>query len=131
MMANRAPLLIVSLVLLAAAPPVAAHHSFCADYGQEKDTLTGTVTRVEWRNPHVLYFMDVKDEATGKTTNVRVELGPPHLLKGAVPPIIQETIKVGDQLTASGSLNRPRTAMGCFTKILNVTPAAKSPNPNP
>ena len=53
--------------LLAAALPAAAHHSFPAQYDAEKPvTLTGTVTRVEWTNPHIFIYIDVPDEESGE-----------------------------------------------------------------
>ena len=54
---------IASLGLLAAAAPVFAHHSFAAEYDNAKPiTLTGTVTKVEWMNPHARFYINVKDE---------------------------------------------------------------------
>src|SRR5262245_1386454 len=56
-----------ALVLLHAST-AAAHHSFAAEYdGKKPTTLSGTVTKVEWTNPHVHFFLDVKDP-TGTTT---------------------------------------------------------------
>ena len=52
-----------------------AHHSFAAEYDSKKPvTLTGTVTKVEWLNPHVRFYADVKDEA-GTVANWEFELG--------------------------------------------------------
>jgi len=57
-------LLLVSLHASAAA----AHHSFAAEYdGKKPTTLSGTVTKVEWTNPHVHFFLDVKDQAGAST----------------------------------------------------------------
>lgn len=66
------PLLVVFLSTL----PALAHHAFSAEYdGSRKITLTGTLTRVNWTNPHVYLYVDVKD-ASGKITNWAVETGP-------------------------------------------------------
>jgi hypothetical protein len=61
---NRAfAVLMGSLVLLAQAAPVMAHHSFAAEYDEKKPvTLKGVVTKVEWTNPHARFYVDVKDD---------------------------------------------------------------------
>jgi hypothetical protein len=65
---------ILSLLgLLASAAPALAHHSFTAEYYSDKNvTLTGTLTKVEWVNPHVFLYVDVKD-SSGKVTSWAVE----------------------------------------------------------
>jgi hypothetical protein len=68
-----------SLFLLAM--PVLAHHSFSAQYDSTKPVkLTGKVTKVEWTNPHIYFYIDVKDEKTGKVTNWALEMGSPNAL---------------------------------------------------
>ena len=66
---------------VAALSPFAAraHHSFAAEYDRDKPvTLTGTITKVEWTNPHARIYLDVKDDATGEVINWDFELGPPN-----------------------------------------------------
>jgi hypothetical protein len=67
-------------VLIVAAVPVDAHHSFAAQYDRAKPiTLTGVVTKLEWINPHGRIFIDVTD-ASGKVVNWEIELGAPAIL---------------------------------------------------
>jgi len=77
-MSGRSVLLLASLIVIAAALPVRAHHSFAAEYDRDKPiTLTGTVTKLEWTNPHARIYIDVKDDK-GKVVNWDFELGPPN-----------------------------------------------------
>ena len=56
-----------------------AHHSFSAEFDRDKPIeLTGTVTKVEWTNPHARIYIDVKDGASGQVVNWDFELGPPN-----------------------------------------------------
>ena len=68
------------LCLLSAAVPVAAHHAFAAEFDVNLPVkVKGTITKVEWVNPHAWLYVDVKD-ADGKVTNWHFELGPPNAL---------------------------------------------------
>jgi len=70
----------VAAGLLLAAMPICAHHSFMAEYDESRlINLSGTITKVSWKNPHVTLNMDVKDES-GKVTNWELELGSPNAL---------------------------------------------------
>jgi hypothetical protein len=66
--------------LILAALPAMAHHSFAAEYDRDQPvTLKGTLTKVEWTNPHGWIYVDVKGE-DGKVTNWAVEFGAPNAL---------------------------------------------------
>ena len=83
---------------------VIAHHSFDAEFDRNKPvTLKGSVTRVDWGNPHIWVFMDVKDE-TGKVSNWGVEGGAPNaLFRNGWR---KDSLKVGDIVTVEGFRGR-------------------------
>src|ERR1700739_1948733 len=88
--------------LVAAALPVLAHHSFAAEYDSAKPvTLTGTVTNVEWMNPHARFYIDVKDEK-GEVSNWELELGSPNGLMRQ--GWTRNSLKKGDAVSVTGSL---------------------------
>ena len=77
-MSPRFVLITAAAVMLAAVVPLAAHHSFAAEYDSTRPlTVTGTVTKVEWTNPHARIYVEAKDE-TGKLVTWDFELGPPN-----------------------------------------------------
>jgi hypothetical protein len=87
---------------LLASMPVFAHHSFAAEYDRAKPiTLTGSVTKVEWMNPHARFYVDVKDDS-GKVTNWEFELGSPNGLMRQ--GWTRNSLKEGDVVTVEGSL---------------------------
>lgn len=84
-----------------------AHHSFSAEFDRAKPVkLEGVVTKVEWTNPHVWIYLNVKD-ANGKVTNWGAELGPPHGLQGG--GWRRDTLKIGDVISLNGSLAKNGT----------------------
>jgi len=89
--------------LLLAGARVSAHHSFAAEFDADKPIkLTGIVTKVEWTNPHVWFYVNVKDPKTGEVTNWGAEMGPPHGLQRR--GWRQNTLKIGDEVTVDGSM---------------------------
>jgi hypothetical protein len=81
--------------------PMLAHHSFSAEYDRAKTVeLKGTVTKVEWMNPHARFYVDVKDDAN-KVTNWEFELGSPNGLMRS--GWTRNSLKEGDVVQVNGS----------------------------
>ena len=86
---------------------VAGHHSFAAEYNaNDQVTLVGTITKVEWTNPHTWFFVDVKDPQ-GQVVNWAIEGGAPTVLyrEGWKPT----SLKVGDQVTVTIALAKDKS----------------------
>jgi len=89
--------LIVGAALLVLTASAYAHHPFSAEYDWTKPvTLTGTVSKIEWTNPHAVLYVDAKDE-NGQTKQWALELGSPSALTRA--GWTKDTLKKGDQVT--------------------------------
>jgi hypothetical protein len=92
-----------SIALVALAIPVFAHHSFSAEFDRNKRvSLTGIITSVKWQNPHVYFYIDVKDKDTSKVTNYGIELGSPNGVLGN--GLSRDILKVGMVVSLDGSM---------------------------
>ncbi len=91
--------------------PVAAHHSFAAEYDSAQPvTMTGPVTKVDWANPHVYFYIDVKDQATGKVTNWAFEMGAPAVLQRSGWK--RSSVHIGDVITVHGTKAKDGSSHG-------------------
>ena len=96
--------------LLAAAPrPALAHHSFAAEYDDQKPLkITGTLTKVDWMNPHIWYYVDVKNP-DGSTTTWAISGGAPgQLMRRGITKdllVIGSTVNVEGFKAKDGSNN--------------------------
>ena len=115
---------VIACGLLLSGAPASAHHSFAAEFdGEKKITLTGIVTKVEWTNPHVWFYINVKDAKTGEMTNWGAEMGPPHGLQRR--GWRQNTMKIGDSVTVDGSMAKNGTKRMNASKVTLTATGAR------
>ena len=96
------PTLALALALLAISlpAPLPAHHGFAVEFDKDSSlTLTGTVTKMEFMNPHIYFYVDVK-EKDGKVVNWAFEGGPPNVIYRQ--GWRKDTLKPGDVVTVKG-----------------------------
>jgi hypothetical protein len=110
------PLRVVcALVALLAAPSLQAHHSFASTFDRERPlTVTGVITKVNWGNPHIWFFIDVTN-ADGTTTNWGFETNPPGLMQRV--GITKERLKLGETITVDGFGTKDGSSNGAAQRI--------------
>ncbi len=112
----KTALLCLTATLYALALPAHAHHSFAAEYdAAKKISLTGKVTKVEWTNPHIFFYMDVKDDQTGEVQNWALEMGSPNSVMRLGWK--RDSLKVGDVVTVDGSLAKSGKRLANATTV--------------
>jgi hypothetical protein len=107
--------LLFAAALTIAAVPVLAHHSLAAQFDESAAvTLTGTISKVEWVNPHVYLHMDVADQG-GKTSKWEVETFPPSTLRRG--GLTKETLGLGQKVTVLAFKARNGSPLAFLRKI--------------
>jgi hypothetical protein len=107
--------LIGAAMLLASAVPIVAHHSFAAEFDDTKPVkVTGTITKVEWQNPHIWFYVDVK-AADGSVTNWAFSGGAPGQLMRR--GITREALKIGQEVTVEGFRAKDASNNGFGQKV--------------
>src|SRR5881394_1368720 len=98
-------LALASILAASAAMPLLAHHSFAAEYDSKQPvTMKGAVTKIEWMNPHVYFYIDVKDEQTGKVENWAWEMGAPAVIQRN--GWTRNSMKLGDIVIVDGTRSK-------------------------
>ena len=102
-------------LLLTAALPTLAHHAFSAEFDRTKPVkVTGMISKVEWMNPHVWFYVDVKDD-TGKITTWGFSGGPPGVLQRMGIP--KTALKIGDVITVEGFRAKDNSTNGSGSSV--------------
>ena len=104
-----------SLLALTASPASRAHHSFASTFDRDKPvTVTGVITKVNWGNPHIWFFLDVKNP-DGTTSNWGFETNPPGLMQRI--GITKDRLKLGETITVQGFRTRDGSNNGAGQRI--------------
>ena len=127
--------LAVTFALVFISLPAFAHHSFSSEFDLNHPiNMTGTITKVDWINPHCYMEMDVKDQATGKVEHWNFEFGAPVGLRRA--GMRQDMLQIGQPMTVVGYAAKDHTNLGWISKfvfpdgrVIHVTGDAKDAPP--
>jgi hypothetical protein len=112
---NLLTFVIVGLSLTVVRQPMLAHHSETAEYDSSKPVkVTGTIKKVEWQNPHVWFYVDVKDES-GKITTWGFSGAPPGSLMRR--GVTKDALKVGAVVNVEGSRARDGSNNGSGRRV--------------
>jgi hypothetical protein len=98
---NRRTVIISTFGWVLAAVGAGAHHSTAMYDSQNPVTVTGSVKKVEWTNPHAFIYLEVKDDKSGKVIEWEIELMSLNHLRGY--GWTSKTVKVGDMVSATGA----------------------------
>ncbi len=105
----------LAFILLSAAVPVPAHHGFAVEFDQKNAImLMGVVTKMEFMNPHIYFYVDVRGK-DGKTVNWALEGGPPNVLYRQ--GWRKDTLKPGDMITVKGFRARDGSRLAACTTV--------------
>src|SRR5262245_6034377 len=90
-------------ILFAAAASLVAHHSLASEFDPNKPVkVSGVVRKIEWKNPHVWFYLDGKDEVSGKTAVWGILVSAPNQLRRS--GISKDVLKQGDRIKVEGFL---------------------------
>ena len=105
----------LAFLLLCVSPTVLAHHGFSVEFDKDSPlTLTGTVTKMEFMNPHIYFYVDVKGK-DGKVVNWAFEGGPPNVIYRQ--GWRKDTLKPGDVVTVKGFRAKDGTHLGACSTV--------------
>jgi len=106
---------VLSVCFLSTPGPVFAHHGFSVEFDKDSPlTLTGTVTKMEFMNPHIYFYLDVKGK-DGKVVNWAFEGGPPNVIYRQ--GWRKDTLKPGDVVTVKGFRAKDGTHLGACSTV--------------
>jgi hypothetical protein len=107
---------LVATVLLLGAAPVAAHHSEAAEFDDSKPVkVTGEVRKVEWKNPHIWYYVEGTDEITGRTAVWGFSGGAPNSLRRR--GVSSDALQIGDVVIVEGHMARDGSANASGSRV--------------